>query len=156
MDPLPLMWPHPTPEYQDLANLIAPNCGPHCPRWKWLEQFEFSLSGVSFTQVLAFLVKHFLSRKLPFRSFKKYISPIQRHPSLLSLFLFKPRDTHTCKCVSILVRYILSCSNWPWISQIKQNEDQGYNLTFINTKGCIRAKGNNSILHQYPYDLAKK
>lgn len=95
LDPLPLMWPHPTPEYQDLANLIAPNCGPHCPRGKWLEQFEFSLSGVSFTQVLAFLVKHFLSRKLHFLLSKNIFHPYKDIPlSFLSFFLNQEIHTH--------------------------------------------------------------
>lgn len=95
LDPLPPMWPHPTPEYQDLANLIAPNCGLHRPREKWLEQFEFSLSGVSFTQVLAFLVKHFLSRKLHFLLSKNIFHPYKDIPlSFLSFFLNQEIHTH--------------------------------------------------------------
>lgn len=128
LDTLPPMWPHPTPEDHDLANLnlhyprilphksqlfwydsrfflfifyvkvSPPIVAPHYSRGQWLEQFEFLLSEVSFPQVSAFLVKYFLSRKLHLlHSFKKYISPIQRHPSLLFLFLTKPRDTCICK-----------------------------------------------------------
>lgn len=104
--PLPPMWQHTTPEYHDLANLILPNYGQHYIREQWLEQYEFSLSEVSFTQVLAFLVKHFLSQKLHFVLSKNIFHPKKTSLSPLSLFLSKPRDTHTCKCVSILVKCI--------------------------------------------------